>query len=132
MNRRSASFGCVVALVSAVVTMVGPQAAHAASTVGSFEIDGNLKHDATTAEPIDWETAPNVTPFTDPSGSGDDSFQGSSKELSPGGWNCITSSVPQKDDILSGAIGFRTYLCKQFVYGNYTRKGTNGDAHIDY
>src|SRR5438876_1214065 len=106
--------------------------ASANGTVGSFEIDGNLV-DSPAGEPIDWSTPPpNLTNFTDATGSRDDSFNNGSKETDPANWSCATGSAPQKDDLLAGQIAFRTINGKQFVYVNYTRRGVNGDAHIDY
>jgi uncharacterized repeat protein (TIGR01451 family) len=113
-------------------------AAFAASSVGSFEIDGNLKDDSGNAgEPIDWSTTPqpaglSVTTFTDATGQGDDIFTGGSKELDPAGWVCGFGSAPAKDDLLAGAVAFRTFNGKQFVYARWRRLSNNGDAHIDY
>src|SRR5688572_5269550 len=63
------------------------------SSVGSFEIDGNLV-DNPPGEPIDWSTAGNTphpdltnrVDFVDASGRGDDIFAQGSKELEPGAW----------------------------------------------
>ena len=45
------------------------------SSVGSFEIDGNLADDSGPGEPIDWSSPPpNLTTFVDQTGSGDDIF----------------------------------------------------------
>jgi len=121
-------------LTSVVVGASTPLTAHAnGSAVGSFEIDGNLV-DNPAGEPIDWSTPPpNLTNFTDATGSKDDSFNNGSKETAPGAWSCQTGSAPAKDDIVSGQVAFRTYTDgKQYVYVDFTRKGVNGDAHVDY
>jgi uncharacterized repeat protein (TIGR01451 family) len=120
---------CIAAL--AAVLVLAPTA-FANGTVGSFEVDGNLV-DSPAGEPIDWSTPPpNLTTFTDATGRNDDSFNLGSKETDPAGWQCITGSAPQKDDILNGQVAFRTINGKQYAYVNFTRKGVNGDAHIDY
>lgn len=107
--------------------------ASAGSTVGSFEIDGNLADDSGPGEPIDWASPPpNLTKFTDPTGQGDDSFGIGSKELGPGDWSCITNSVPGKDDIVNGVVSIRALGTKRFLYVNFERLTTNGDAHMDY
>ncbi len=128
--------------VSLMVTLVGfvllvgangPQV-FAASTLGSFEVDGNTA-DIPAGGPIDWETSPfpaALTAFTDGTGQSDDSFGLGSKELEPGAWQCVKGGVPGKDDIRAGAVAFRTINGKQFLYVNYTRAGVNGDAHMDY
>ncbi|MGH3440506.1 MAG: DUF11 domain-containing protein, partial [Nitriliruptorales bacterium] len=112
----------------------GPEGASGA--VGSFEIDGNSADDSV-GEPIDWLPDPpgplGLTKFTDLSKSkDDDSFGQGSKELQPGGWTCTAGGVPGKDDIVRGALAFRTFGGKQFVYANWVRLTTNGDAHMDY
>ncbi len=122
------------------------------STVGSFEIDGNLNvnHAVPPLEPIDWESSPfpaALTTFTDATGSGDDIFGLGSKENDQNTWTCTTGSAPPKDDIVSeisingaapiaGEIAFRFFpvngVQKQFLYANWSRLSNNGDAHVDY
>ncbi|MEO6711901.1 MAG: DUF11 domain-containing protein [Mycobacteriales bacterium] len=127
----------LASLLAMLLTVAGlglavPGALAAGSGVGSFEIDGNTV-DSPAGEPIDWETPPpNLTNFTDATGSKDDSFNNGSKETLPGNWSCATGSAPGKDDITAGQIAFRTISGKQYVYVDYTRKGVNGDAHINY
>ncbi|MGH9226966.1 MAG: beta strand repeat-containing protein [Acidimicrobiales bacterium] len=123
----------MVAIVTSAVVFLVPPPARAASTVGSFEIDGNLV-DPVAGEPIDWATPPpNLTNFTDLAAStSDDSFGGGSKELEPGQWSCTTNKAPGKDDITAGQVAFRTFGGKQFIYVDYTRAAASGDAHIDY
>jgi hypothetical protein len=105
----------------------------AASTVGNFETDGNLADDSGPGDPIDWDTPPfGVTQFTDPSGQTDDILGQGSKELEPGGWSCVVQSAPGKDDIVNGAVAFRIIDGKQYLFVNFQRATTNGDAHIDY
>jgi hypothetical protein len=105
----------------------------AASTVGSFETDGNLADDSGPGDPIDWDTPPfGVTQFTDPSGTTDDILGQGSKELEPGGWSCVVQSAPGKDDIVSGAVAFRIIDGKQYLFVNFQRATTTGDAHMDY
>lgn len=134
--RFRAHFVVLAMLVAACCCIAGAQAqsAHAyGSTLGSFEIDGNLIDNSGGGEPIDWATPPpNLNNFTDGSGKGDDGFAMGSKETVPSGWTCINQSAPGKDDILSGQVAFRTINGKQFAYVNFFRKAVTGDAHIDY
>ena len=104
------------------------------TSVGRFEIDGNRAVDSGPGDLIlDWDSPPpNLTTFTDAQGSGDDAFGLGSKELAPGGWQCITGSAPGKDDIVGGQVAFRLVGGKQYVYVNFRRAATNGDAHMDY
>ena len=123
----------LAALLAGFVPAIVP--AHAGSSVGSFEIDGNqtVDHAQPPAEPIDWDSPPpNLTHFTDGTGSADDSFNQGSKELAPGQWICQTGSAPGKGDILSGDIAFRTLNGKQFIYVDFFRATTSGDVHLDY
>lgn len=120
-------------LLMVLVGAIGVPAAFAGSSVGNFEIDGNKADDSGPGDPIDWATAPpNLTPFSDPSGQTDDIFGQGSKELKPGGWQCVTGSAPSKDDIVNGAVAFRTIGTKRFMFVNYQRAGAQGDAHIDW
>ncbi|MGQ0521766.1 MAG: choice-of-anchor P family protein [Actinomycetota bacterium] len=122
----------MAAVIASSMAGVFAPGARAGSSVGDFEIDGNLVDDPAGGA-IDWSTPPpNLTPIPDLSGRADDSFTEGSKELEPGNWTCTDSSVPGKDDITGGQIAFRVLDGKQFVYTNYTRAGVNGDAHIDY
>ena len=115
-----------------LVGAIGTLTALGASTVGSFEIEGNLADDSGPGEPIDWATPPpNLGTFTDTVGSNDDVFGQGSKELEPAGWTCVTGSVPSKDDIKDGAISARLVDGKQYLYINFRRAGVDGDAHID-
>ncbi len=80
-------------------TRTANRVAFAGSTVGSFEIDGNLvvDHLVPPAEPIDWESNPfpaALTTFTDGTGSTDDAFGQGSKENDQSTWSCITGSAP--------------------------------------
>src|SRR5919198_4919668 len=69
------------------------------SSVGSFEIDGNLI-DSPSGEPIDWslDAAGNIpnpalvnrTDYVDGTGTGDTTFGQGTKELEPGSWTCVT------------------------------------------
>src|SRR5438552_10584712 len=122
------------------------------STVGSFEIDGNLNvgHVVPPLEPVDWESTPfpaALTTFTDATASGDDIFGLGSKENDQSTWICTTGSTPPKDNIvneisingaapIAGEIAFRFFpvngVQKQFLYANWSRLSNNGDAHIDY
>ncbi len=126
--------------------------ASAGSTVGSFEIDGNLTvdHPVPPTEPIDWASNPfpaALTTFTDATGPSDDIFGQGSKENDQSTWVCTTGSAPPKDDIvneisingappIAGEIAFRFFptggVEKQFLYANWSRLSNNGDAHIDY
>jgi hypothetical protein len=103
------------------------------SSVGSFEIDGNVADDSGAGEPLDWNSPPpNVTTFIDQTGSGDDIFGLGSKELDQAGWVCGTGSAPPKGDIVKGAISFRILDGKQYLYFSFFRQATTGDVHIDY
>src|SRR5438552_4698731 len=121
-------------LLAAVLALLTSASTLAGSAVGSFEIDGNRVDDSGPGDLIlDWDSPPpNLTTFTDAQGSSDDAFGLGSKELEPGGWQCTTGSAPSKDDIVSGQIAFRLLAGKQYLYVNFLRAGTNGDAHMDY
>lgn len=123
-----------IVLLSTLVGRAASPAVLAGSGVGSFEIDGNLRDDSGPGEPVDWETLPptNLTTFTDVSGRGDNILSQGSKELEPGGWSCVTSSAPPKDDIVKGDIATRRVSGKQFMYVDFQRAATTGDAHMDY
>lgn len=118
--------------------IVGRPPALANGTAGSFEIDGN-RADSAPGEPLDWSSATTatnpltVTPFTDdPPGRTDSSFANGSKNEQPGQWSCGAGSIPAKDDILDGNIGFRDVAGKQWVYVDFTRVSPNGSMDIDY
>src|SRR5947208_5630814 len=133
-------------------TAVANRVASAGSTVGSFEIDGNLTvdHQVPPTEPLDWDSNPfpaALTTFTDGTGSSDDGFGQGSKENDQSTWSCIQGSAPPKDDLVNeisingappvaGEIGFRFFPVngaqKQFIYADWSRLSNNGDAHIDY
>jgi uncharacterized repeat protein (TIGR01451 family) len=118
-------------LTLALAIGIGASSALSGSNVGSFEIDGNTVDNSGPGEPIDWATPPpNLTTFTDDTL--DTNFTGGSKWQDPAGWECSTGSVPAKDDIVNGAVAFRTFNGSQFAYVNFTRQGTNGSANIDY
>src|SRR6266853_827301 len=124
----------------------------AGSTVGSFEIDGNLTvdHLVVPSEPIDWDSSPfpaALTTFTDGTGPTDDIFGLGSKENDQSSWVCTAGSAPPKDNVVNeisvngappvaGEIAFRFFpvsgVQKQFLYANWSRLSNNGDAHIDY
>ena len=118
-----------IAAVAALALATGG-ATFAGTSVGLFEIDGNRADNSGPGDLIlDWDSPPpNLTTFTDASGSGDDAFGLGSKELDPSGWKCITGSAPAKDDIVSGQVSFRLIGGKQFVYVNFRRAGVNGGA----
>jgi hypothetical protein len=122
------------ALAVAVAALASALSALAGTSVGSFEIDGNRADDSGPSDLIlDWQSPPpNVTKFTDASGSADDIFGQGSKELEPGGWRCVSGSAPGKDDVVNGEIAFRMLGGKQYLFVSFIRAATNGDAHIDY
>ena len=138
-GRRIQVLAAVAGLIGGSVAVVlAPQASWADSSVGSFEIDGN-KADSAPGEPVDWNDATTgsppvtVTPFTDGSGTGkEDGFAGHSANNSPVNWACDNVSTPDKDDIVDGAIAFRTIGTDQFVYMNFDRIGNNGTADLDF
>src|SRR2546422_11204526 len=128
-------------VVAVLIGFSRPTVTQVGSSVGSFEIDGNLVDDPP-GEPIDWSTDPagniphpglfNRLDFRDGSGQGDDIFGQGTKELEPGAWRCVTGSAPQKDDILKGSVAVRGIGQKRFMYINFFRLGVQGDAHMDY
>ncbi|MEO6713113.1 MAG: DUF11 domain-containing protein, partial [Mycobacteriales bacterium] len=134
--RRIGLAGILAMLFTAAGLSFAAPGALAGSSVGSFEIEGNLIDDSGLGEPLDWQTftSPpfNRVDFSDKTGKGDDIFGLGSKELEPGGWQCVTGSAPGKDDIKDGSIGLRTIGGKQFLYVKFFRAAVNGDAHIDY
>jgi len=121
-------------MIVVLISVMGAPGALAGTTVGSFEIDGNRADDSGPADPIyDWGTPPpGVTEFIDGSGQSDNALGQGSKELEPGGWVCLEGSAPPKDDIVAGAVAFRTLGGKQYLFVNFERATANGDAHIDY
>jgi uncharacterized repeat protein (TIGR01451 family) len=133
MGTRLLSLIATIGIVaSSFASLAAPPLVAAGSAVGSFEIDGDLA-DGAPGEPIDWATPPpNLTSFDDPTDRQDDSFGQGSKDHEPGGWTCLQSNVPGKDNLVLGQIAVREVGGKQFVAVNYTRSAVNGDAHIDY
>jgi uncharacterized repeat protein (TIGR01451 family) len=123
-------------LFSLVASVIGATPAFAGD-FGDWEIDGDTAN-AGGNPPGDWDAPPPNTTllpaFKDapPPKNGDDIFTGGSKGDAPGGWTCGTGSAPQKDDILSGQIAFRTLNNDQYVFTNFRRLSANGDAHVDY
>jgi len=138
--RRFTRFLTVGALIALQFGAVSPPAGAYGSSLGAFEIDGNLADDSGPGDPIDWSTPPpGVTSFgpnsTPPELSGsnkDDGFTNGSHEDLPSQWTCANAKAPGKDDIVSGQIAFRRVGTDQFAYVNYFRKETSGDAHVDY
>src|SRR5437870_1745678 len=142
----------VFLLMLLIGTRTANRVAFAGSTVGSFEIDGNLivDHSVPPTEPIDWDSSPfpaALTTFTDGTGPTDDAFGQGSKEDDQSTWSCITGSAHAKDDLVNeisingaapvaGEIAFRFFpvsgVQKQFLYADWSRLSNNGDAHIDY
>src|SRR5437870_13916402 len=115
-------------LLAAVLALLTSASTLAGSAVGSFEIDGNrVDYSGPGDLLLDWDSPPpNLTTFADATGSGDDAFGLGSKELEPGGWQCVTGSAPGKDDIVAGQVAFRLIGGKQYVYVNFRRATTNG------
>lgn len=133
MRRRLSVVLAVFLLAALASTSPLSAVSNAGTSVGGFEIDGNLADDSGPGEPSDWETPPpNLATFTDSVGQADDIFGRGSKELEPATWQCVTGSTPSKDDITSGAIATRLHLGKQFLYVDFQRAGVSGDAHMDY
>lgn len=124
----------IVSAAAALALLAAAFSALAGTSVGSFEIEGNRADDSGPGDLIlDWDSPPpGVTKFIDASGQGDDAFGQGSKELEPGGWTCLVGSAPGKDDIVSGEIAFRLLGGKQYLFVNFQRATTNGDAHMDY
>jgi hypothetical protein len=138
---RRHSLAIVLGLLVLAGAMIGNPEAFAGSTVGDFEIDGNLVDDPAGGS-IDWSTdpegnfphpgLPNRVDFVDASGQSDGIFGQGSKELEPGGWTCVTGSAPGKSDILKGSVAIRAIGQKRFMYVNFLRLKTDGDVHMDY
>src|SRR3989475_259072 len=157
-NARFQTYRCVAGsrvartLLVAFLLLVADRTALAGSTVGSFEIDGNLivDHSVPPTEPLDWDSSPfpaALTTFTDGTGPTDDIFGQGSKENDQSTWVCTAGSAPPKDDLVNeisingappvtGNIAVRFFpvsgVQKQFLYANWSRLSNNGDAHIDY
>src|SRR6267154_6529294 len=157
-NARFQTYRCVAGsrvartLLVAFLLLVADRTALAGSTVGSFEIDGNLivDHSVPPTEPLDWDSSPfpaALTTFTDGTGPTDDIFGQGSKENDQSTWVCTAVSAPTKDDLVNeisingappvtGNIAVRFFpvsgVQKQFLYANWSRLSNNGDAHIDY
>src|SRR5712691_2198655 len=115
-----------ICLAAALTALISSLSALAGTSVGAVEIDGNRAVDSSGGLILDWDSPPpNLTTFTDASGSTAYSFGIGSKELQPGGWQCITGSAPGKDDIVNGAVAFRTLKGKQHLYADFQRAATN-------
>ncbi|MFP5371290.1 MAG: choice-of-anchor P family protein [Actinomycetes bacterium] len=127
----------VVAATAGRASVLDP--VRADSSIGAFEIDGNRPDDSGgSGDPVDWDSVATGTPpvvvtsFTDDFGHGkEDGFGGNSKNLAPANWACDDVQTPDKDDIKSGAVGFRTFNGEQFLYFNFERVGNNGTADLD-
>ncbi|HEX9712068.1 MAG TPA: choice-of-anchor P family protein [Actinomycetota bacterium] len=119
--------------VGALSTLVP---ALAATTIGAFEVDGDLVDSNTTDDIFDWDTLDQtdavVVEFNDPTGQSDDSFGGGSKELEPSTWNFVSQSVPQKDDLLETGIATRQVDGSNWLYLYSQRKFAQGSAFIGY
>lgn len=138
---RKHPFGIMLGVVILASALIGNHEAFAGTSVGDFEIDGNLQ-DNPAGGPIDWSTDPegniphpalsNRADFVDASGQQDNIFGQGSKELEPGAWKCLTGSAPGKSDILKGSVAIRAIGQKRFMYVNFFRLATDGDVHMDY
>ena len=105
------------------------------STIGGFEVDGNLLDNSGAGDPIDWATPPpNQTSFTDPfNKQPDTAFVTGSKDNAPDGWDCAPdASAPDKNDIVKGKIAFRRFGRDLWAYVHFFRYAVNGDAHMDF
>jgi uncharacterized repeat protein (TIGR01451 family) len=150
MRNRIPSFA-LAAMLAVVPSIVGVVSASSATAVTppdpacsgtvttpclfhGFEIDGDTSVDG---GGIDWKS-PTVTGsgdlnnFTDATGSGDNIFGNGSKESDQSTWSCTTNKAPMKNDLASGQLWFQTVDGTQYIYGDFTRVGVNGSAHIDY
>ena len=103
-----------------------------------FEIDGDT---AVNGGALDWQSATvtgsaSYTTFTDPfNTTADNIMSNGSKESDQSSWSCVNSKPPSKSDIVNGSIWFQTLPANtghQFIYGDFTRFGVNGDVHFDY
>jgi hypothetical protein len=123
-----------IVMSAVLAAVVAGGSAIAATSIGSFEIDGNRADDSGAGDVIlDWDSPPpGVTTFTDATGQADDAFGQGSKELEPGGWTCTSASAPGKDDIVGGDVAVRVLGGKQYLFVSFRRAATNGDAHMDY
>src|SRR6266699_2657203 len=93
-------------LLFLIGALLANRSALAGSTVGSFEIDGNLivDHSVPTTEPLDWDCSPfpaALTTFTDGTGPTDDIFGQGSKENDQSTWVCTAGSAPPKDNLVN-------------------------------
>ncbi|MDP9181458.1 MAG: DUF11 domain-containing protein, partial [Actinomycetota bacterium] len=105
-------------------------------TFGNFEVDGDTPVDAGA---VDWASPPqNLTTFTDAcsklcgKNTADDSFLGGAKEPDQTTWQCGTSGSPSKADLMLGQLAFKVINNVQYLYVDFKRQGTTGDAHVDY
>jgi archaellum component FlaG (FlaF/FlaG flagellin family) len=124
-------------MITVLVTSVMVISSSAASTIGEFEIDGNLT-DSAPGVPYDWDTLPGAVVFKDPDANSgcpagdDDIFGGSSVEEEPGEWIFDCGSVPQKDDFLEAGIGTRKIAGDTWLYLYFIRKFDGGSAVLNY
>src|SRR5438034_8021685 len=93
-------------LLFLIGALLANRTALAGSTVGSFEIDGNLivDHSVSPTEPIDWDSSPfpaALTTFIDRTEPSDDIFGQGSKENDQSTWVCTAGSAPPKDDLVN-------------------------------
>lgn len=124
--------GTLFVVAAIVATLMIPVTGQAASSVGSFEIDGNTT-DSAAGEPLDWDSPglPGLVTFDDASGNTDDTFAGS-KENVPDEWDFVTGSTPGKTDITGGAVATREIAGQTFVYVNFTRAANTGDTFASF
>jgi uncharacterized repeat protein (TIGR01451 family) len=134
-NRASVLVALLMLAGFSLLTAFAASSASAASTIGSFELDGNLADNSPAGEPIDWASPPpNLSNFSDPFDRQPDTvFDTGSKDNDPAGWDCSTDgSAPGKDDIKRGQIAFRRVGGDLWAYVHFFRHAVNGDAHADF
>ena len=129
-------FAAIAGLLSLPLSRVVDAAPGGTTTVGSFEIDGNLVDDTGGGEPIDWETlrtSPRLSIGRDkPTGQTDDSYAQGSKDdtVAP---TVETGAIPNnKSDLLRMYVSHRRIGSNDFLYLAWVRAATLGTANFSY
>src|SRR5436190_1865633 len=112
--------------VVGLTTAVGWQQAQAASTVGGFEIDGNIA----ASTDLDWSNTPAAQPIdsSDHVGNPDSTvYTGGSKEDDPAGWQVTSSGAPPAKDDIGYVYGWAHRVSgHEYAYIGFERASNNG------
>src|SRR5436190_6114571 len=116
--------------VVGLTTAVGWQQAQAASTVGGFEIDGNIA----ASTDLDWSNTPAAQPIdsSDHVGNPDSTvYTGGSKEDDPAGWQVTSSGAPPAKDDIGYVYGWAHRVSgHEYAYIGFERASNNGTTQF--